>query len=281
MMRKNICLLLVFLFITSCSPQQDTIDDPLSITSSPSILITPTWTKKPSSTPIPPTPTPDLIQTVCSPLDGETLDTISEILTQTFKMPRPGNDDGHQGADFSFYRRNDKVGIEGLQIFAALEGKVVTVINNRWPYGNAIIIETPLESISPELVSQIQLPILQPTVIPDPRVNCPPGELSFSLDTEEKSLYLLYGHLLNRVSLSVGEKVNCGQLIGEVGNTGYSTNPHLHFETRIGPSGARFDSMAYYTVQSTVSERYNYCVWRVSNLFHLFDPMNLLSAHEK
>ena len=195
-------------------------------------------------------------------------------------MPRPGNDDGHQGVDFSFYRRNERVGIEGLQVFAALEGKVITIIHDRGPYGNAVIIETPLDSLDSDLISQFQLPAMQPTVVPDPRVNCPPGELAFSVDNEKKSLYLLYGHLLNPVSLSIGEEVKCGQPIGLVGNTGYSTNPHLHFETRIGPSGASFDSMAYYTVQSTVSERYNYCVWRVSNLFQLFDPMNLLSPHE-
>ena len=235
-----------------------------------------TKTVEPSATPIPPTPTPELINSVCSPLEGETLSSISEILTQKFIMPRPGNDDGHQGLDFAFYRRNEKVGIEGLQVLAALKGKIVAVINDRWPYGNAVIIETPLKMISPELLAQIQPPSLEPTVVPSPRVNCPQGELSFSTDTEDRSLYLLYGHLLNPLPQLVGEEIECGQIIGEVGNTGYSSNPHLHFETRIGPSGASFDSMAYYTVQSTISERYNYCVWRVSNLFQLFDPMALI-----
>ena len=195
-------------------------------------------------------------------------------------MPRPGNDDGHQGSDFAFYRRNERVGIEGLQVLAALKGRIVTVINDRWPYGNAVIIETPLKMISPELLAQIQPPSLEPTVEPSPRVNCPQGELSFSIDTEDRSLYLLYGHLLNPSPQLVGEEIDCGQVIGEVGNTGYSSNPHLHFETRIGPSGASFDSMAYYTVQSTISDRYNYCVWRVSNLFQLFDPMALLTTQE-
>ena len=41
-----------------------------------------------------------------------------------------------------------------------------------------------------------------------------------------------------------------------------------------------FESMAYYTAQSTQSERYNYVVWRVSNMFQLFDPMILLSIKE-
>jgi len=280
-MAKIYFLLIISIMCISCSPQ---VGNSISIdTSVPAQTIeaSATLTFEPSVTPIPPTPTPDLINTICSPLEGETLNSISEILTQKFIMPRPGNDDGHQGLDFAFYRRNEKIGIEGLKVHAALNGKIVAVINDRWPYGNAVIIETTLKSISPELLARIQSPPLQPTVIPSPRVNCPAGDLPFSIDSEERSLYLLYGHLLNPLPLIVGEEVECGQTIGEVGNTGYSSNPHLHFETRIGPSGASFDSMAYYTVQSTVSERYNYCVWRVSNLFQLFDPMLLLSAQQQ
>jgi murein DD-endopeptidase MepM/ murein hydrolase activator NlpD len=41
-----------------------------------------------------------------------------------------------------------------------------------------------------------------------------------------------YGHL-SEIDVKVGDPIRIGQVIGEVGSTGRSTGPHLHYETRI------------------------------------------------
>jgi len=42
-------------------------------------------------------------------------------------------------------------------------------------------------------------------------------------------LETLYAHL-SKISVSTGQKVNQGQIIGNGGRTGYATGNHLHFE---------------------------------------------------
>jgi murein DD-endopeptidase MepM/ murein hydrolase activator NlpD len=228
------------------------------------------------------TQTPKILNKICSPLQGETLKSLTEIISQPFKMPPLGSDDrlkGHMGVDFSYYRRNDRIGIQGLPVFSSLEGKVIAVLNNKEVYGNAIIIETPLDQIPANWTFSLQLPAPAPTVEP-PKIilTCPKitSDPNLDLDLASRSLYLLYAHLDQPPSMAIGDMVSCGQQIGAVGNTGYSTNPHLHFEVRIGPAGAVFDDMDHYIASASETARYNYCIWRVSNLFQLTDPMNLL-----
>jgi hypothetical protein len=64
-----------------------------------------------------------------------------------------------------------------------------------------------------------------------------------------------------------------------VGDSGNALNPHLHLETRVGPAGARFSSLAHYDASASLEEMDNYCAWRVSGWFVLLDPLQLL-AHQ-
>lgn len=52
-----------------------------------------------------------------------------------------------------------------------------------------------------------------------------------------------YGHH-SKLFVSVGDHVTKGQVIGEVGTTGHSTGPHLHFEIYV--SGRRVNPLSYY-----------------------------------
>ena len=53
-----------------------------------------------------------------------------------------------------------------------------------------------------------------------------------------------FGHMCQWPSVSVGQYVSQGDLLGYVGSTGYSTGPHLHYELRI--DGVRSDVLQLY-----------------------------------
>lgn len=55
--------------------------------------------------------------------------------------------------------------------------------------------------------------------------------------THNNGTFTRYGHC-SKVNVKVGDKVAQGEKIGEVGNTGNSTGPHLHFE--IHPNGGEY-----------------------------------------
>ncbi len=52
-----------------------------------------------------------------------------------------------------------------------------------------------------------------------------------------------YGHL-NGFNCHIGQRVNAGQVIGYTGNTGRSSGPHLHFETRV--NGVPKDPLSFF-----------------------------------
>jgi len=56
-------------------------------------------------------------------------------------------------------------------------------------------------------------------------------------------LTTFYAHL-SSASVRVGQSINSGQEVGKVGSTGWSTGPHLHFETRV--NGTAYDPMGWF-----------------------------------
>ena len=61
----------------------------------------------------------------------------------------------------------------------------------------------------------------------------PVGYGHFVRIAHEGTLSTLYAHL-DKVEVEPGEKVIRGQQIGDVGMTGWTTGPHLHFEVMVG-----------------------------------------------
>jgi murein DD-endopeptidase MepM/ murein hydrolase activator NlpD len=202
------------------------------------------------------TETPLSNKLLCSPLAEQSLWEIHEIVSDPYNPPPPGKDERHHGTDLAYYRRKDRLTNEGEGVQAILAGKVVASVQDQLPYGNMVIIETQSNHI-PSIISE-EFEIL-----------------------EDQSLYILYAHFGTAPLVDLGDLVICGQMIGDVGATGYNiVNPHLHFETRIGPTGEIFAAgMAYYDTRTTQEERKNYELWRTSGVFRHVDPMAIIAKY--
>lgn len=64
--------------------------------------------------------------------------------------------------------------------------------------------------------------------------------------------YTLYGHLLKGLAVKSGQKVTKGQVIGYMGNSGYSMGQHLHFELRRGGNSKAYavDPLDYLMIEN-------------------------------
>ncbi len=290
--RSGHLYLLTLLFIVSlagCTSNSGEINhkttsQPPTATSTSNASPTPTSESVPTSSPSPspaftkkPTEVEEITDLrLCSPLQGIPITELTDTIHNPFNPPRSGRDDPHQGVDFAVLEYG--IALSGNPVQSVLDGHVAAVIDNRFPYGNALMIETPLESLASQSVSGIYLPTLSPTIESHPALNCPQISPVPPWNAEKRSLYLLYAHLKEFPSFQIDEAVECGQIIGQIGDSGNALNPHLHLEVRIGPSGARLGSMAHYHTSASPKEMSAYCTWRVREIFQLVDPKQLLST---
>jgi murein DD-endopeptidase MepM/ murein hydrolase activator NlpD len=200
-------------------------------------------------------PTEVNLHPLCSPLADHSLDEIKDIVSDPYDPPPMGRDERHHGVDLAYFRRGDLGSIMGVEVQSILPGRVISVIYDRLPYGNMVIIETVEDELPREIYSVI---------------NIAPGE----------SLYHLYAHFGEVPEVELGDKVLCGQKLGEVGMTGYNiVNPHLHLETRLGLSGKIIQEMSFYNTGATPEEMENYRMWRMSGEFRHFDPLILFTVY--
>jgi murein DD-endopeptidase MepM/ murein hydrolase activator NlpD len=212
------------------------------------VSATPTNTLPPSTS----TPQPRIATALCSPLAEHSLTQLPEIISSSYEPPPPGKDERHHGIDFFYYNHGGRASIEGEGIQSIMAGRVAAAIHDRLPYGNMVIIETPYEQLSDEIIKVLKI-------------------------TRGTSIYHLYAHFEDSPQVEIGDKVECGQRLGQVGKSGYVVPvAHLHLETRLGPPGITFESMVFFDTQATPEEQAAYTRWRTSGEFQHFDPILLL-----
>lgn len=188
---------------------------------------------------------------ICSPLSIHSLEELPEIISDPYHPPPTGKEERHQGVDFSYYRRGDRLSIRGVGVQSVLAGRVAMALSETFPYGNVVIVESPRDLLPANQSRDLGVGI---------------GE----------SLYILYAHFENSPEVRSGQEIAACQPLGEVGLSGNAGVPHLHIETRIGPSGTEFHGMRFYDTHATQEEKDTYLLWRINGVYRHFNPMDLL-----
>ena len=71
--------------------------------------------------------------------------------------------------------------------------------------------------------------------------NCGGGFGNYVILDHGNNVYTIYGHMASgSITVTEGDTVKQGQVIGKVGSSGSSTGPHLHFQVEIGGRGASY-----------------------------------------
>lgn len=271
-MLKSLRLFVLFtLALTGCSPASVVTNAVPTLTPT---VISPTHTPTIVFTETPaPTSDPTLVlPQVCSPLAGVNLDQLAGMIVNPYHPPQPGSDDPHQGLDLANLSSPTGIALSGMTVHGVLAGKVAGVTQDRFPYGNMLIVETQLDETVLSQLTTLVLPTPLPERLPRGALTCPELKALPAAANEPRSLYILYAHMQNPPIFTPGDDISCGQEIGAIGDSGNALNPHLHIEARVGPAGQTFASMAHYDPSADYGEMAAYCTWRVSGVYQTVNP---------
>ncbi|MCL2211736.1 MAG: M23 family metallopeptidase [Treponema sp.] len=75
---------------------------------------------------------------------------------------------------------------------------------------------------------------------------------NFVIVRHKHGYYTRYAHM-SRFNAQVGQRIQQGEVIGYIGNTGISTGPHLHYEVHIGSDVV--DPYRYITIRNSLSRQ--------------------------
>jgi len=268
-------------FITGClaTNKQDTTIPEIPV------IVSPTKTSQSITVPETVTVIPQVVETpiptvlpisIFSPLTNYSMDELVKMVSNPYNPPASGSDDPHQGVDFSVIDQSLQIALKGEDIQAVIGGSVVMSMKDRFPYGNAVLIETSYEKLPAEWIQYLEknpTPTAFGNITP---LSCPSGWDEPVETSKNLSLFVLYAHMDNEPEFEEGDIVESGDGIGKMGESGNTLAPHLHLEMRYGFSESLQGSMGHYNVNSSEDEMKNYCRWRVSGWFRTINPINLL-----
>jgi murein DD-endopeptidase MepM/ murein hydrolase activator NlpD len=127
---------------------------------------------------------------------------------------------GHTGTDFGLVGGFAAMNLGSIDVIAAAAGKVVAISN-----GN------------PDRC-YFKFPPPPPNSAPEDYITCPNDPdnkkiANFVVVLQDDGLLAYYYHLKSdSIPVSVGRRVECGELLGKIGSSGISSAPHLHFDLR-------------------------------------------------
>jgi len=155
-MRKLVLFFFLIWMNAACTSSAELSSPTLDSISTPSVTLTKQASSNPTETPepiptatvqematVPPTSpvVPQPQSQVCSPLSIHPLQELPEIIGDPYDPPRPGREERHHGIDFAYYHYKDRDSMLEEPVQTVLPGRVASVIEGLYPYGNMVMIE--------------------------------------------------------------------------------------------------------------------------------------------